>query len=236
MADLLTKLIPTALVGAINVVPITVVVTLLMARGGLARAVAFGIGQSGALAAIGGIALATASTNAGSTDTGSAVTGTIIAVVGGLLLILALKQLLGAPDPDAPPPTYMAKLESMSVSGALVMGLVLGLVNVKQLGIYAAGIAETKVDIVVPIDIAYMGAAGVIDIDWEAAGPAPHPVRGASIEEVLLALFPGFRRARMPLQEAILLTLNQPIQLKCRVGGRHNSIQAVLRSQYSSSA
>ena len=63
-------------------------------------------------------------------------------MVGGLLLVLALKQLLGAPDPDAPPPAYMAKLESMSVSGALVTGLVLGLVNVKQLGIYAAGIAE----------------------------------------------------------------------------------------------
>jgi len=36
LADLLTKLIPTALVGAINVVPISVVVTLLMARVGLA--------------------------------------------------------------------------------------------------------------------------------------------------------------------------------------------------------
>ena len=142
MADLLTKLIPTALAGAINVVPITIVVTLLMAKGGLARAIAFGIGQFGSLAAIGAIALATASTNAGSIDTGSAVTGTIIAMVGGLLLVLALKQLLGAPDPDAPPPAYMAKLESMSVSGALVTGLVLGLVNVKQLGIFAAGIAE----------------------------------------------------------------------------------------------
>ena len=122
--------------------PITIVVTLLMAKGGLARAIAFGIGQSGALAAIGAIALATASTNAGSSDTGSAVTGTIIVTVGGLLLVLAVKQLLGAPDPDAPPPTYMAKLESMSVSGALVTGLVLGLINVKQLGIYAAGVAE----------------------------------------------------------------------------------------------
>ena len=36
MADLLTKLISTALVGAVNVVPISVVVTLLMARVGLA--------------------------------------------------------------------------------------------------------------------------------------------------------------------------------------------------------
>ena len=36
MADLLTKLIPTALVGAVNVVSISVVVTWLMVRVGLA--------------------------------------------------------------------------------------------------------------------------------------------------------------------------------------------------------
>jgi hypothetical protein len=142
VADLLTRLIPTAIVGAINVVPITVVVTLLMARGGLARAIAFGIGQIGTFAVIGVVALATASTDAGSSDTGSAVTGTIIAVLGALFLLLAVKQLLGAPDPDAPPPAYMAKLESMSVSRALVTGLVLALINVKQLGFMAAGVAE----------------------------------------------------------------------------------------------
>ena len=142
MADLLIKLIPTALIGAINLVPITVVVTLLMAKGGLARAIAFAIGQIGTFAAVGVIALATASTNAGSRDTGSAVTGTIIAILGALLLVLAVKLLVGAPDPDTPPPTYMAKLESMSASGAFATGLVLALINVKQLGIYAAGVAE----------------------------------------------------------------------------------------------
>jgi hypothetical protein len=110
MADLLTKLIPTALVGAINLVPITVVVTL--------------------------------RTNAGSSDTGSAVTGTIIAILGALLLVLAVRLLVGAPDPDTPPPAYMAKLESTSASDALVTGLVLALITVKQLGIYAAGVAE----------------------------------------------------------------------------------------------
>jgi hypothetical protein len=142
VADLLTRLIPTALVGALNVVPIMVVVTLLMAKGGLARAIAFGTGQIGAFAVIGVIVLATAGTDAGSSDTGSAVTGTIIAIVGALLLVLAVKQVLGAPDPDAPPPAFMAKLESMSVPTALVTGLVLAVINVKQVGIYAAGVAE----------------------------------------------------------------------------------------------
>src|SRR4051794_9948548 len=111
MADLLAQLIPTAIVGAINLAPITVVATLLMARGGLAKAIAFGIGQIGAFAVIGVIVHATASTNAGASESGAAITGTIVAAVGAVLLVLAVKQLLGAPDPDAPPPAYMARLE-----------------------------------------------------------------------------------------------------------------------------
>jgi Sap, sulfolipid-1-addressing protein len=142
MAALLAQLIPTALVGAVNVVPVTVVATLLMARGGLPRAIAFGIGQIGTFAVIGVIALVTASTNAGSSESGSAVAATIIAVVGAILLVFAVKQLLGAPDPDAPPPAYIAKLETMSVGAALLTGVGLALINVKQLGIYAAGAAE----------------------------------------------------------------------------------------------
>jgi cytochrome c biogenesis protein CcdA len=142
VTDLLAKLIPTAVAGAINVVPITVVATLLATRGGVAKATGFAVGLIGTFAIIGAIALATVSPDAGSSDTGSAVTGTIVATLGVLLLLFAVKQLLGAPDPDAPPPGYMAKLESMSVSGALVTGVVLGALNIKQVAIYVGGIAE----------------------------------------------------------------------------------------------
>jgi hypothetical protein len=142
MGNLLAQILPAALVGALALVPITIVITLLMSKGGLGKALGFGVALTGVFAVIGVIALATASTNAGSSDTGSAVTGTIVAVLGGLLLVVAIKQLVDAPDPDAPPPKFLTKLDSMSAVGATVLGLVIGLTNIKQLGIYAASISQ----------------------------------------------------------------------------------------------
>jgi Sap, sulfolipid-1-addressing protein len=141
MGSLLGQLIPTAIVGALAPVPIIVVITLLMSKGGLAKAVGFGAALVGVFAIIGAITLATASVNAGSTTKGSAVTGTIIAVLGVVFLVMALKQIVDTPDPDAPPPKFMTKLDSMSVAGATVFGLVLALINLKQLGIYVAGVS-----------------------------------------------------------------------------------------------
>jgi cytochrome c biogenesis protein CcdA len=142
MANLLGQMLPAALVGALAVLPITIVITLLMSKGGLGKALGFGVGLVGVFTVIGVITLATASTNAGSSDTGSAVTGTIVAVLGGVLLVVAIKQLVDAPDPDAPPPKLMTRLDSMSAVGAAVLGIVIGLTNIKQLGIYAALISQ----------------------------------------------------------------------------------------------
>jgi hypothetical protein len=74
MANLLGQMLPAALVGALAVLPITIVITLLMSKGGLGKALGFGVGLVGVFTVIGVITLATASTNAGSSDTGSAVT------------------------------------------------------------------------------------------------------------------------------------------------------------------
>ena len=93
-------------------------------------------------AVVGVIALTTAGTNAGSSDTGSAVPGTIIAVLGGVLLVVAIKHLVNAPDPDAPPPKFTTKLDTMSPVGAAGLGVILGLINFKQLGIYVACISQ----------------------------------------------------------------------------------------------
>jgi cytochrome c biogenesis protein CcdA len=142
MSGLLLQLIPTALVGAIALVPITVAITLLTSTRGLAKALSFAVALTGVFAAIGAITLSTASTDAGSSEKGSAITGTILAVLGALLIVLAIKQLLHAPDPDAPPPKLMTQLDTMSVGGAGMLGVALGLVNVKQLGIYVAGVSQ----------------------------------------------------------------------------------------------
>ena len=104
MAGPFGQILPGALVGALAVLAITIVITLLMSKGGLGKALGFGVSLVSVVAVIGVIALATASTNAGSSDKGSAVTGTIVAVLGAVLLVVAIKQLVNAPDPDAAPP------------------------------------------------------------------------------------------------------------------------------------
>jgi hypothetical protein len=142
VSDLLIQLIPTAIVGALAPLPVIIVISLLISERGLAKAVSFGVAITGVYAIIGAIVLSTASTDAKSTEGGSAVTGTIVAVLGGVLVIMAVKQLLGAPDPDAGPPKLMTKLDSMSPAGAGVLGTVIALINIKQLGIYVAGISQ----------------------------------------------------------------------------------------------
>ena len=142
MGSLLWQLIPVALFGAIAPLPITVAVTLLMSKGGVAKATGFAAGLVGVFAVIGAVTLITSSNSSGSSSTGSAVTGTIIAVLGVLFVLMAVKLLLNAPDPDAPPPKFMTALDTMSVGRAAVFGAILALINFKQLGIYIGGIAQ----------------------------------------------------------------------------------------------
>ena len=87
MGSLLWQLIPVALFGAIAPLPITVVVTLLMSKGGVFKAIGFAAGLVGVFAVIGVVTLATASGRRDSGNTGSAITGTIIAVLGVLLRV-----------------------------------------------------------------------------------------------------------------------------------------------------
>jgi hypothetical protein len=96
MGALLGQMLPAALVGALAVAPITIVITLLMSKGGLGKALGFGVGLVAVFAVVGVIALTTAGTNAGSSDTGSAVTGTIIAVLGGVLLVVIQIGVIGS--------------------------------------------------------------------------------------------------------------------------------------------
>ena len=142
MDGLLAQLLPIALVGAISPLPIVITISLLPSPRGLAKGICFGLALTGVFAAVGVVTLAGAGTNAGATDTGSAVTGTIVAVLGAVLIVIALKLLFEAPDPDAPPPKFMARLDSMSPAGAAGFGALIAVINVKQLGIYAVGLAQ----------------------------------------------------------------------------------------------
>src|SRR5262245_28805853 len=136
MGDLLVQLIPTALVGAVSPLPITLAITLLMSERGLAKAVAFAGALTGLYALGGAVTLATASTGAGESEQGAAITGTIIAVLGAVMIVLSVRELLGGLDPDAAPPKLMARLDTMSPRGAAALGAITAVINVKQLVIY----------------------------------------------------------------------------------------------------
>lgn len=140
MTGLLSRLIPTAIVGALAPVPIIIIISLLISKRGMAKAVGFGLAMTGTLAVVGAIVLATASSNAGSTGHGSAVTGTILAAASIVFLLIAIKQLLTTPDPDAPLPKFMSRLDDMSPAAAAVFGVIIEVINLKQIGIYLGGV------------------------------------------------------------------------------------------------
>ena len=175
MGGLLVQLLPTAILGALSPLPILIVVSLLMSKGGRVKAMGFGAALIAVFAVIGVIALTSSPAGSGSTDTGSAVTGTIIAVLGVLFLVIAVKQWVGAPDPDAPPPKFMAALDSMSAGKAIVLGLIIAVINVKQLGIFIGGVvqivasdvstAQRWIALVVLLVIVQIGVIAVIGAD-----------------------------------------------------------------------
>ena len=68
----------------------------------------------------------------------SAVGRVISATVGGLLLVLGLRSLLGSPDPDASLPRWMESINTMSPPRAFGFGMALFPIQIKNLAIFVA--------------------------------------------------------------------------------------------------
>jgi len=62
----------------------------------------------------------------------------ISATVGGLLVVLGLRSLFNAPDPDAQPPRWMESISSMTLAKAFGFGMALFPVQIKGLAIFVA--------------------------------------------------------------------------------------------------
>jgi hypothetical protein len=58
--------------------------------------------------------------------------------VGALLIVLGLRSLLNAPDPDASPPRWMESINSISAAKAVGYGMALFPVQIKNLAIFVA--------------------------------------------------------------------------------------------------
>lgn len=140
---ILFSLLPLGIGAAISPWPTTVTIMFLSTGRPLAKALAYLIGYSAVLVAIGIFALTVfGGGDYEGGDRSSAVGGTIDVVFGILFLVLALKLWLKAPDPSAPPPRWMSAFESINISGAFLLGLFMMVTNFSTLPLYIAGLKE----------------------------------------------------------------------------------------------
>jgi hypothetical protein len=135
MSDLLPGLIVLAIGGSIAPPLLLLSILFLGSRRPLPNATALALGYFTTCAVIG---IAGITLFGGAADTVSTVGRGISATVGALLIVLGLRSLLNAPDPDASPPRWMESINSISAAKAFGFGMALFPVQIKNLAIFVA--------------------------------------------------------------------------------------------------
>jgi hypothetical protein len=139
MLDVIVQFLPLA-AGAIAPVMIVAAIVMLGSQGGLAKSLAFLVGRAIAYAIWGGLFVALAGKLAGSGGEGPSTASLAIrTILGGLLLILAVKSYLGEDDPDAPPPKWMAVLDKARATTLLGIGFLLSVIQLRFVLLMLAG-------------------------------------------------------------------------------------------------
>lgn len=136
MSDALVSLTPLIIGSA--VVPLQIILIILLLKSpsqGLLKAIAFLVGMT-AVRLLQGVVFGLVLTGGadGSVDEASEksfIASTLLLVLGLLLLISAYKKWKKEPDPDAPPPGYLAVIDSATPLKALGLGMVLPLASPK---------------------------------------------------------------------------------------------------------
>jgi Sap, sulfolipid-1-addressing protein len=134
MAGALLNLLPIVVGSAVVPVWIIVVLLLLRAPDGLAKALGFVGGITAVRIAQGilfGLVFKGANESGGSNDPKSFVS-MLLLVVGILMILTAVKMIMNEEDPDAPPPKWMAMVESMSPLKAVGVGALWIAIAAKQ--------------------------------------------------------------------------------------------------------
>jgi hypothetical protein len=141
MTVVLASLAPIAIAGALAPLPIALVITLLMSQRGLPKASAFVVAETLVYAGICVLAFSTSNLTVGSAGQRSAVIGTLFAVFGMALWWMALSQYVEGRRPERGGRGYFDKLDHMSAGSAALLGGIVTLLNVKQMGIYLVGVS-----------------------------------------------------------------------------------------------
>ncbi len=146
MGDIIPSLLPFVIGSA--VVPLQIIVVLLLLTGdvqGPLKAIAFVLGMTLSRLAQGvlfGLVLTGGSGDPADAENAGVVKATALLVLGLLLLITAYKKWSKEPDPDAPPPPWLAKLEGMTLIRAFLVGAAFVLIAPK-LWVFVLGAITT---------------------------------------------------------------------------------------------
>lgn len=135
MSDFLPQLIFLAIGGAIAPPLLLLTILFLGSRRPLPNASALALGYFTTCVAMGIVGLTLFGGAAGVAFKAGRV---ISATVGGLLIVLGLRSLLNAPDPDAQPPRCMESISSVSPARAFGLGMALFPLQIKNLAIFVA--------------------------------------------------------------------------------------------------
>jgi threonine/homoserine/homoserine lactone efflux protein len=144
VAELLARLIPLGLAGAVSPVATVACIALLGSRRPLANASAYVAGVTTVLAGVAAVALAVFGAGSASNAESSDIVNAFELAVGALLVLVGLKQVLGRRDPDAPPPRWFNLLERLGPARAYAFGIAIEATNIKRLALLLAGLSEVS--------------------------------------------------------------------------------------------
>ena len=135
-------LLPAAVGIALSPVPIAAVILMLFSTRARANGLAFVAGWVVGLAVVGGAILLFGGDAAGSTSDPSAASSWVKAILGVLLLAVAVRQWRGRPGADDEPaaPKWMQSIDAFTAVKAFGIAALLSGVNPKNLALNAAGV------------------------------------------------------------------------------------------------
>ena len=140
MLSLIFKLLPFLVVGLASPALISFCIVLLSSRKPLQTTLSFVLGAAAILLTLGAIVLVAFDGKLifRSPDIGQ----TISLILGGVFILLAIKYYLNVPDPDAPPPHWLEKIDTITPLQAFLLGLLLIGTNLKVLGAFIFGLNQ----------------------------------------------------------------------------------------------
>jgi Sap-like sulfolipid-1-addressing protein len=142
MMELLINLFALALVGACSPLLISVCIMLLSTGRPIGNAIAYILGLVLSLVIVGSLALVLLDESTLLSGLRRGISPQLSLALGGICLAAAVGAYLHVPDPDAPPPKWLASIGPIVPSRAFMIGIVLLASNIKIWIIYAIGVTQ----------------------------------------------------------------------------------------------